>query len=72
MERSIVDQVSGQIFRQFPEVRGCIPKIKNQSAGQYLFIYEGKGTAADGKTIHHIVRVVVRQDGSISKITSSR
>jgi hypothetical protein len=72
MEKSKIDQVSGQVFRQFPEVRGCSPKIKNQSVGQYLFIYEGNGTTADGKTIRHIVRVVVREDGSISKITSSR
>jgi hypothetical protein len=72
MEQNIVDRVSGQVFRQFPEVRGCIPKIRSQAAGQYLLIYEGSAAAADGKTIRRVVRVVVRQDGTISKITTSR
>jgi hypothetical protein len=72
MESNILDRVSRQVFSQFPEVKGCTPKVRNQAGGQYLLIYEGKGKTADGKMITRVVRVVVHADGTIGKITTSR
>ena len=72
MDSKIVEKISGQIYRQFPEVSGARPSVQTQAEDTYLLIFKGTGTAADGKKIQRTVRVVASGSGKIIKVTTSR
>lgn len=72
MDRALLESICKQIYRRFPEVKGSQPKVRPYEASHSLLIFQGKGVAADGKSISHVVRVVVNQDGKIKKVTTSR
>jgi hypothetical protein len=72
MDKQTIDKICSQVYRQFPEVRGVKPKIKNYSGTSKLLIFNGKVKTADGKSLPRIVRVVVGNNGSIEKITTTR
>jgi hypothetical protein len=71
MDHSLISTICSQVYQKFPEVRGVQPSILEQGAG-HLLVFKGKVTAADGKTISRVVRVVVSPDGKIGKISTSR
>ncbi len=72
MDDRTLSAICRQIYAQFPDVKGSRPKVKPQTADSSLLIFEGKGTAPDGKVISRTVRVVVSSNGKIAKITTSR
>jgi len=72
MDSSAVDQVCQSVYRQFPELRGAHPSVRNQAGGQFLLIFSGQAKAADGKTISRTVRVTANEKGSIVKLSTSR
>jgi hypothetical protein len=72
MDRSLLDTVCNQIYRQFPEVNGCRPIVHPHGDEQSLLIFQGKATTGDGKILCRTVRVVVNQSGKIMKVTTSR
>lgn len=71
METSALDRVCQSVYRQFPELRGAHPSVK-QSGSNYLIIFSGHAKAADGKSISRTVRVTASETGSILKLTTSR
>ena len=80
METRLVKSISMQIYRRFPEVKGCTPKVRLQSSAQpksiassrYLLTFNGKAESPNGKLIPRVVRVIANADGKIIKITTSR
>ena len=72
MESKIVEKISGQISRQFPEVAGAKPSVQSQGEENFLLIFKGSATTADGKKIARTVRVVATGSGKIVKVTTSR
>ncbi|HEX7433379.1 MAG TPA: hypothetical protein VF326_06955 [Anaerolineaceae bacterium] len=81
MDSKTIDAVCKQVYSRFPEVNGCAPKIQAQElnpagvargSANYLFVFNGKGTTANGKPISRTVRVVVTERGKIIKMTTSR
>jgi hypothetical protein len=72
MDRKAQQSVCEQVYRQFPEVAGCAPKVQSRPGNEYLLIFQGEGAAAGGRKIPRIVRVVAGPDGKIVKITTSR
>ena len=81
MDTKLLNSISSQVYRRFPEVQGCHPKVQVQAASQaksnpalptYLITYRGSGMALNGKSIPRIVRVVANDQGKILKITTSR
>jgi hypothetical protein len=72
MESKYIDSVCKQIYKKFPEVSGVEPKITTRPENQFLLVFKGSGTTADGHTIQRVVRVVVDSSGKILKITTSR
>ncbi len=71
MNQSLIATICSTIYQKFPEVRGVQPSVQEQGSG-HLLIFKGKASAADGKTISRVVRVVVGPDGNIGKISTSR
>jgi hypothetical protein len=76
MDSKTIEKICGQIYRRFPEVSGAKPKVQTQgtdrNASNYLMVFKGSGTAADGKRIDRTVRVVATETGKIIKVTTSR
>ncbi len=72
MDSKTLDNICGQIYRRFPEVKGCRPKVSSMTSTQSLLIFTGKGQVPNGASISHTVRVVVSADGKILKTTTSR
>ena len=77
MDLKIISLVCNQVYRQFPEVNGCQPRIQNQASDKqgnsnYVFIFRGKGITADGKSIPRVVRATIDEHGKILKMTTSR
>ena len=71
MESSAIDRVSQSVYRQFPELKGVRPSVR-QSGSQYLLIYSGKVKTSDGKTLPRTVRATANEQGSILKLSTSR
>ncbi len=72
MDSKIVEKISGQISRQFPEVADARPSVQAQGEDNFLLIFKGAATTADGKKIARTVRVVATASGKIIKVTTSR
>jgi hypothetical protein len=72
MDKKLMASICNQVYARFPEVKGAAPKLQPFGETGQVLIFKGQVTAADGKAISRVVRVVVSQDGKISKITTSR
>ena len=80
MDDKHLDSICKQIYKRFPEVSGSRPKVQAQkppsgsdgTSSQYLLIFQGSRSAADGKSINRIIRVVASEQGRILKVTTSR
>jgi hypothetical protein len=80
MDDKHLDSICKQIYKRFPEVSGSRPKVHAQkltsggsdTQSQYLLIFQGSRTTADGKSINRIIRVVASEQGRILKVTTSR
>lgn len=71
----VIQSVSQEIYRQFPQVRGCKPSVRRQSGSSaddplYLMIF--KNNADQQLPVTTYVRVVVNPQGKIHKISTSR
>jgi hypothetical protein len=72
MDNSLIQAISNEIYRQFPEVKGERPIIKSYGKDQVLLVYKGKVKTADGHSMPRTVRVVADGDGKIKKVSTSR
>jgi len=81
MDSKLVDSISKQIYKRFPEVEGKKPKVRRQalnsgnkskSTGTYLLTFQGKAKVQGGKTINRYIRVVADDEGKIIKVSTSR
>ena len=80
MDQKLVNTISKQVYRRFPDVNEKKPKVRKQTAigkspnskTTYLLTYHGKVKAQGGKIINCYVRVVADANGKIIKMSSSR
>jgi len=81
LDPKIVDSITKQIYRKFPEVAGNRPKVRAQvppktvdesAPSTYLLTYKNSVEIPGGHIIPRLVRVVVNLQGKILKITTSR
>lgn len=72
MDKSILDKLCKQIYKQFPIVKDKSPIVSKQGDDRYLLVFSSSGTTPDGKTIQHRIRVVATEDGQILKSSMSR
>jgi hypothetical protein len=81
MDPKLVNTISKQVYRRFPEMDGKKPKVRRQATSKgnnsdsettFLLTYLGKAKVQGGKTINRYVRVVANDKGKIIKISTSR
>lgn len=83
MDAKIVKSVTNKVHRQFPEMAGVQPKIRNQASPQtgsdhprasqiFLLTYQTKvRIPGKDRLLPRWVRVMVNSQGKILKITTS-
>ena len=72
MKADAIQKVTEQVLKKHPKLAGKLPKISEQSPGNYLLVYRFSDELPGGKSISQTVRVVANEQGKISKISSSR
>jgi len=64
--------VCNAVYRQFPELRGANPTVKELPGDKYQLIFHGKAKTENGKTPPRTVRVVADETAKILKLSTSR
>jgi len=64
--------VCSAVYRQFPELRGANPTVKELPGDKYQLIFHGKALTENGKSLPRTVRVVADENGKILKLSTSR
>lgn len=72
IDRTVLNSVCEQLYRRFPQVKGCAPRVQSRADGQYLVVIHGSARTADGCTLAATVRAVVSPAGKIIKVTTSK
>ena len=72
MEQAIIEKISQTVYKQFPYLKDSTPVVTEQQECNFLLVYKGSASTADGHTLPVSVRVVTDPLGKILKITSSR
>ena len=81
MDQKLVNTISEQVYRRFPEFDGKKPNVRRQTNPQgnyskskitYLLTYQSTAKVQGGQTIQRYVRVVADNNGKIIKTTTSR
>jgi hypothetical protein len=85
MDSKVLQTVSQEIYRRFPELHGRRPRVQAVKPGQgradggtmpaeakHLLVFSGRAATTTGKQMPFIVRVVINDQGKILKISSSR
>ena len=85
MDPKLLQNVSQEIYRRFPELLGRRPRVQAVKPGQnrdnggsipgdakHLLVYSGRVATSTGKQMPLIVRVVINEQGKILKVSSSR
>jgi predicted small secreted protein len=79
MNQKTINQISKTVYKQFPEIRGSRPKIKQQpyaktlkADANYVLTYRAIAALGNGKRIPRQVRVVANRNGKIIRISTSR
>lgn len=74
MSDELVNKVSRQVAKTFPEMRGIRPTVRRESGSEtrFLLTYKGSADLPGGKKLSRIVRVVADDRGRIIRISTSR
>ncbi len=72
MDKTTLEKICQQVYKNYPFVKGVIPSFSNQNEGRYLFIFKSINKTPDGKSIRQSIRVVATSDGKIIKTSLSR
>jgi len=72
LDSKTINDICSQVYKKFPEVKDCQPSISTQGVNQHLLIFKNIVKTSDGKSLQRTVRVVVSENGKITKMTTSR
>lgn len=81
MEEKVVQSISKEVYKRFPEVKGKKPKVRlqrqtqkgqTQKLSMYLLTYNMAVRTSTNKSLPRLVRVVADEQGKIIKISTSR
>jgi len=81
MDKQIIDKISKQVYRKFPEMQGSKPSVEKNYGPQpkspggtskHLLVYSTVAKRPNGSSIPRRVRVVADNKGKIIRISTSR
>jgi len=71
----IIQSVSAQVYRQYPEFKGVHPEVRwtsSEKTNRCTLTYQTTIRTANGKNLHRRVKVICNTDGKIQKISTSK
>ncbi len=71
MEKEALENVNQSVYMRFPYLRGIEPEVTAMENGQFLLVYKGTASTADGHSMPIALRVISDKDGSGLRISSS-
>ncbi len=72
MDAKSKSSVCNAVYRQFPELKGTNPTVKELPGDKYQLIFHGKALTENGKSLPRTVRVVADENGRVLKLSTSR
>lgn len=81
MNKRTIKKISKTIYKQFPEMNGCAPKIEKNEKAQakslgpvqsFILTYNTIGLDPVGREVHRQVRVTANGKGKILRISTIR
>ena len=72
MNQAIIEKVNQEIYKQFPYLKECTPKVSSVENNNFQLIYMSEAKTENGFPIPLIVRVIVNADGKVIKLSTSR
>lgn len=81
MNQRLIKKVSKTVYQQFPEMKGCSPRIEQNQKAQakslrqkpiFLLVYKTISLDPLGRKIPRQVRVTANDRGKILRISTSR
>jgi hypothetical protein len=71
MNNQVLESICSEIYRQFPEFKGILPKESAYENNLVLLVFNTKVKTDNGVTLPRMVRVVADQQGKIIKCSTS-
>jgi hypothetical protein len=71
LQAEVIERISKQVCRDYPEMRGARPSISGQG-GNFVLTFRGKVRTSSGAEMSRIVRAVADEDGRVIKISTSK
>jgi len=72
MNPQTLEQINEKVYEQFPYLKDVQPTESGMEGENLLLIYKVEAQTESGFSLPIVVRVVVTENGKITKITSSR
>ena len=76
MDQGIIEKITKKVTRQFPEMQGVRPAIRQHATRnngeQFTLTYKGTANLPGGKTMKRIVRVVADPKGKVIRMSTTR
>lgn len=72
LDSRALQKVCAEVYRKYPAVNGCNPKVQPYNRDQFLVIFQSRGKTANGLPLSTTVRAVANQDGKIIKLSASK
>ena len=77
MDDKMIDKITAQVRKKFPEVTLQNPTIKSQKGGKgdeerFVLTYTGRAELPNGREMKRIVRVVADDRGRVLKMSTSK
>ena len=79
MNQKVISKISKSVYKQFPEVTGSSPKVKQRSQAKsidaiptYVLTYHSVSRDKNGRKFPRQIRVVAHSNGKILRMSTSR
>lgn len=77
MDEKMIEKITSQVRKKFPEIALQKPSIKTQKGGKddeerFLLTYTGRAQLPNGREMKRIVRVVADDRGRVLKMSTSK
>jgi len=73
MDKAMIDKISRKVRRQFPEMTGVQPSVRQSGdENRYVLTYKGTANLPGGHTLRRVVRVTADQKGHVLRMSTSK
>lgn len=73
MDKAKIEKISRKVQRQFPEMKGVQPAVRQSGNGeQFVLTYKSTAELPGGRSIPRLVRVTADEQGHVLRMSTSK